>query len=127
MKRNLTTAYFPHSETSPAAKPLLGKLVKWTVLAVLALTITALVLYTAGSYRKASDDSQLVLVRFCLIVSMLLIISSIYGLLLNLYYAIRKQQAAYLAGILGYLLIIALGLFIVLGSAFIIGATGGNR
>jgi len=126
MKRNLTTAHLPDGKARPA-RPLLGKLLKWTVLAVLALTITSIALYAAGSYRKASDGFQLAILRFCLVFSTLLVISSVYGIILNLYYAVRKRQAAYLAGVLGYTLAAALGGGAALGAGFIIGAVGGNR
>lgn len=109
------------------ARPLLGKLIKWTVWAVLALNISVITLYTVGSYQRADDQSQLALVRICLVVSLLLVISSIYGIVLDLYYALRRQKAAYLAGVLGYMLIIVLGFCTALAAAFIIGAVGGNR
>ena len=127
MKRNLTTGTrLSRSKTRLAAQPLLGKLIKWTVRVILAITVTMHIFYISGSYRKVSDDSQLALLRFCLTFSLLLIISSIYGLVLDLYYAVRKRQAAYLAGVLGYLLLIVLGLILSLGAAFVIGAVGGN-
>jgi len=128
MKRNLTTANrLSRSKAWLTARPLLGKLIKWTVLAVLTLTLTTVILYGIGSYREASDDAQLALVRLCLILSLLLVISSFYGLILDVYYAIRKRRAAYLAGALGYLVIMVLGFACVLGTAFIIGAVGGTR
>jgi len=108
-------------------KPLLGKLIKWTVLAILFVTLAALGLYVIGSYRKVSDESQLTLVRFCLGTSMLLIISAIYGFILDLYYAVRRKKASYLVGALGYMLIMVFGASTALGAAFIIGAVGGNR
>ncbi|MCL1814958.1 MAG: hypothetical protein FWG27_03950 [Treponema sp.] len=127
MKRNITTVQPPQAEVWLTAKPLLGKLIKWTTLGILVLALTTVTLYTAGSYRKDSDNSQLVLVRSFLTLSLLLIISSIYGVILNLYYAVRKRQGAYLFGVLGYVLIIVLGILIALGAAFILGAVDGNR
>ena len=127
MKRNLTTVKkLAQNKTWKTAKPLLGKLVKWTAWAVLALILTVAVLYTVGSYRKASDDSQLALVRISLVLSLLLIISSIYGIILDLFYAVRRRRLRYLTGVLGYILVAAFGALIALGSAFIIGAVGGN-
>jgi len=55
-----------------------------------------------------------------------LIISSVYGLLLSIYYVIKKRKVAYIAGIFGYMLIIALGVIVALGAAFVIGAVEGN-
>ena len=128
MKRNLTTAKkISQSKAWITAKPLLGKLVKWTVWIVLAINIAVVILYIAGSYRKASDDSQLTLVRICLALSMLMIISSLYGFVLDSFYAVRRRQFRYLAGIVVYILIIALGIILALAAAFIIGAVKGNR
>ena len=127
MKRNLTTAKkLSQSKTWLTAKPLLGKLIKWTTWAVLAIDVAIIILYAIGSYRKAPGTIQLFLVRACLILSLLLIISSVYGLILDLYYAIRRKQAMYLAGAAGYIILIALGIALALFSAFIIGAVDGN-
>jgi hypothetical protein len=124
MKRNLTTAI---SQRLGYAKPLLGKLVKWTVWAVLGLTIVIIILYVAGSYRQVSDTAQLALVRFGLIVSLLLVISSMYGFVLDIFYAIHRKSLNYVAGALGYVLVMAIGALIALSLAFIISAAGGNR
>ena len=115
MKRILTTA-----------KPLLGKLVKWAVWIFLILLFAVIIMYIAGSYQRVSDDYQLALVRASLILSLMVIISSIYGLILDLFYAVKKKRIMYLIGILGYILIIAFGTIIALAAAFIIGAVGGN-
>ena len=108
------------------AKPLLGKLIKWTTWAIFILNLITVILYIAGSYQKISDDTLLTLVRICLILSLLLIISSVYGIILDLFYIVRKRQPVLLFGIAGYIMIIALGTLLALGAAFIVGATGGN-
>jgi hypothetical protein len=127
MKRNLTTVKKNSlSETLAIVSPFLNKLIKWTVRALLALEIIIIIIYIAGSYKKSSNGTQLLLVRFCLIVSLLMFISSLYGILLNLYYLVKNHRLAHLAGIAGYSLIIALGAMLALGAAFIIGAAGGN-
>ena len=124
MKRNLTTVRRGFGWRS--ARPLLGILVRWTVWIILALNLVIVLLYVAGSYQRASDNSQLSLVRICLILSMLMIISSVYGIILDFYYMFRRRRPAYLTGIAGYFLVIALGILLALGAAFIIGAVGGN-
>ena len=127
MKRNLTTAgKISQSEAWKTAKPFLGRLIKWTVWAVLAFDLLIVILYIIGSYQKASDDTQLTLVRICLVLSLLLIISSLYGIFLNLFYVFSKRKIFYLSGVAGYILIIVLGAALALISAFIIGAVGGN-
>ena len=73
-----------------------------------------------------SADSLLFLVRFWLVLALLLIIFSVYGLVLNLYYGIRKRKLSYSAGIAGYGLLIALGSVFALGAAFIIDMVRGN-
>ena len=122
MKRNLTTARVP-----PCKTPLLVRLVKWTAWAVLALDAATALLYAAASYRGAEDQSLLGLARFCLLVSLLLVSAAFYGIVLDLFYAIRMKRAAFLAGVLGYLVIAALGVVTALASAFIAASAGGNR
>ena len=128
MRRNLTTAK-KNDQNEPrfTAKPLLGKLIKWTTWTILAVYLVVLILYIAGSYQKAPDDSQLALVRMCLVLSLLLIISSSYGFVLNLFYTAKRRHISCLIGAAGYIALIALGAILTLSAAFIIGAVGGNR
>ncbi|MDR2072780.1 MAG: hypothetical protein LBP60_05040 [Spirochaetaceae bacterium] len=107
-------------------RSLLGKLIKWTVWAIMILDFAGLIWYVLGSYGPRDDLSQLFTLRFCLIVSLLLVISAFYGLILDLFYALNRKKIAFLIGGFGYLLIIALGLCFFLAAAFIIGAAGGN-
>jgi len=130
MRGKLTTAdnhSLLHYWKGLYSRSLLGKLVSWTVLALLFITVLTVIFYAAGSYRNASDESQLVLLRFCMAVSMLLFIFSFYGFILDLYYTLQKKKPAFLAFALGYILIMAIGAAAVLGAAFIINAAGGNR
>ena len=108
------------------AKPLLAKLIKYAVWFILALDLLTVILYIIGSYQKASDASQITLVHTWLVLSLLMIISSVYGIILDLFYLVKRHKPAYLAGIAGYVLIIILGALFVLGAAFIIGAVKGN-
>jgi uncharacterized membrane protein (UPF0182 family) len=130
MRGKLTTAdkrCLSHYRKELYSRPLLGKLVKWTVMALLFLTLSTVIFYIIGSYRNASDESQLILIRFSLTVSILLVISAVYGFILDLYYTLRKKNPAFLAYALGYILIMALGAAVVLGASFIISVAGGNR
>ena len=133
MKRNLTTAEKITQREAwiidiwrRDAKPLLGKLVKWTAWTVFALTLLVVILYIEGSYQKTSDDAQLALVRICLILSLLLIIAAAYGLILDVFYIFRKRKPSYLIGIAGYIFLMVLGVLLALIAAFIIGAVKGN-
>ncbi|MDR2211119.1 MAG: hypothetical protein LBO65_06600 [Spirochaetaceae bacterium] len=136
MKGNLTTTDRPAKTRGDwvgelrtrfsRARTLLGRLIKWTVWAVMALDLGGALWYVIGSYRKRGDASQLLVVRFCLIVSLLLVISALYGLILDLFYMVRQRRAAFLIGVFGYMLIMALGSCLFLAAAFIIGAAGGN-
>ncbi|MDR1306896.1 MAG: hypothetical protein LBK74_04920 [Treponema sp.] len=129
MRRNLTTAD-PRRRgggARPLTEPLLGKLVKYTVWFIGAAVLALAACYAAGSYRKAGGEIQLLLVHFSLILSLLLIISSFYGMVLDVVYAVKRKRAAYLLGVLGYTALMALGALVLLGASFIIGAVGGNR
>jgi hypothetical protein len=130
MRGKLTTVdkrCLSHYRKGLYSRSLLGKLVNWTVLILLSLTVLTVIFYVVGSYRNASDESQLALIRFCMAVSMLLTISAVYGFILDLYYTIQKKKPAFLAFALGYILIMVIGAATVLGAAFIISAARGNR
>ena len=123
MKRKLTTVSQPQQKkTVNIEKPLLGRLIKWTVWIILVITLVLHIVYITGSYRNASDDSQLALVHHCLVFSLLLIISSFYGLILVLYYTARKRNLAYITAALGYAVLIILGALALFGAMFVIGA-----
>ncbi|MDR1144440.1 MAG: hypothetical protein LBK77_09535 [Spirochaetaceae bacterium] len=109
------------------AEPLLGRLVKYTVWFIGTAALAVIACYAAGSYRKTGGGVQLLLVRFSLVLSLLLIISSFYGMVLNAIYAVKRKRAAYLLGVLGYMVLMAMGALLLLGASFIIGAVGGNR
>ena len=127
MKHILTTVVrLLHAEVW-VSRPVLCKLLKWTVVVILVLTIGVVALYVSASNRNASDDSLIRIIQLCLILSLLLVISSIYGIILDLIYCIKSRQLVYLAGIIGYILLMIVGIILVLGSAFIIVAVGGNR
>ena len=132
MKGKLTSAAqkqqkFSKNAAKAREKTLLGSLVKWAVWIILALTVTVHIVYMSGTYRNASDESQLALVNICLVLSLLLIISSFYGLILELYYAIRKRNAAYLAVAMGYSILIVLGTLALFGAMFVLGAVRGMQ
>ena len=128
MRRNLTTAekISPGKAWMRSAKPLLGILVRWTAWAIMALNLVVIILYVVGSYQKAPDSSQIALVRVCLVLSLLMIVSSFYGIILNIYYMVSRRRKAYLLGVFGYVIVISLGAALALGAAFILGAVGGN-
>lgn len=92
----------------------------------MALNLVVIILYVVGSYQKAPDSSQIALVRVCLVLSLLMIVSSFYGIILDIYYMASRRRKAYLLGALGYVIVIALGAMLALGAAFILGAVGGN-
>ncbi|MDR2661895.1 MAG: hypothetical protein LBC31_02735 [Treponema sp.] len=130
MRRNLTTdprRRGPGGRAWSIAEPLLGKLIKYTVWVIGLAALGLAACYAAGSYRKTGGGAQLLLVRFSLVLSLLLIISSFYGLVLDVIYAVKRKRAAYLLGVLGYASLMALGALLLLGASFIIGAVGGNR
>jgi hypothetical protein len=115
MKENLTTA-----------KPVLALLVKWTVGVILFVTVVIIILYCVGSYSHAADSAQLGMVKSLLFVGVLLGVSSFYGLILDLWYALRRKNPAYVAGIIGYALLLIFGTLSAMGAAFILSAVEGT-
>ncbi|MDR2182351.1 MAG: hypothetical protein LBN92_06715 [Treponema sp.] len=116
MTRNLTTE-----------RPLLGRLVKYTVRAVLLVNLFCIGLYVTGSYRGHSDASQLALVRSLLTLGVLLGTAAFYGMALDIVYIFSRGDKRFLPGVLGYLGILVFGALTAVGSAFILSAVGGNR
>ena len=108
------------------SQPLLCKLLKWTVLVILVLTLLVVVLYVVASQRNVSDDQLLALIHLCLVLSLLLVISSVYGVILDLFIFLRRRRPGYLIGVLLYAIIIILAALLALGAAFILNAAGGN-
>jgi hypothetical protein len=114
MERKLTT------------KPLLGKLVKWTVWAAFAFSLSVIALYCIGSYRDFSDTTQFFLVRLCIRSSIFLVLASLYGIALAMWYAVRYKNGRYCLGIPGFLLLVLFGSASAAGAAFILSLAGGN-
>jgi hypothetical protein len=115
MKENLTTV-----------KPVLALLVKGTVGVILSVTIVVIVVYCVGSYSYAEESAQLGMVKALLFMGALLGVSSFYGVVLDIWYAIRRKTPAYFAGAAGYVLLLILGILSAMGAAFILSAVGGN-
>jgi hypothetical protein len=115
MKENLTTA-----------KPVLALLVKGTVGVILSVTIVVIVLYCVGSYSHAADSAQMGMVRALLFMGVLLGVSSFYGVILDIWYALRRKNPAYFAGVAAYALLLIFGTISAMGAAFILSAVGGN-
>jgi hypothetical protein len=106
--------------------PVLRILIKFTVFVVFALTLVFAAIYCAGSYHKFPDSSQFAVVRLILVFSVLLGISSLCGALFDIACAVFYRQAAPLAGTLGYVALLLLGVFFAAGAGFILNIAGGN-
>jgi hypothetical protein len=128
MEENLTTntGGGQAAGRSNGGKPLLGRLIKWTSVAALLFTIGVIAVYCAGSYREYGDAAQFKIIRVFMSSAILLVLASLYGIILNVWYFFRTKNRRFLLGLPGYALLVIAGGAIAAGAGFIISFAGGN-
>jgi hypothetical protein len=101
-------------------------LVNRTVLFFLVLCLLSLFLYAIGTVQGFMDDTQLFLLRLGVGLSGLLALSSLYGMILDLYLFFRQKKRRFIlaAGLYAFLGIF--GGVIAASALFIISAAEGN-
>jgi membrane protease YdiL (CAAX protease family) len=110
----------------PPEKPLLVLLVKSAVFLLFILTLVTASLYGFGSTQNYLDSTQILLLRILSITSLLLVIGSSYGILLDGGMLWNKRKGRYIFGLLVYLFLGLLGLGITILSSFIRALMAGN-
>jgi hypothetical protein len=101
-------------------------LVSRTVLFFLVVCLISLFLYIIGTVQGFMDDTQLFLLRLGLGMSILLVLSSLYGLVLELVLFFRGKKLRFIRGAGVYTFLGVLGVAIAASASFIISASGGN-
>jgi hypothetical protein len=117
--KNLKTPKLPDIQIFPL-------LVNRTVLFFLVMCLISLFLYVIGTVQGFMDDTQLFLLRLGLGMSILLSLSSLYGLVLDLVLFFREKKARFICGAGIYAFLVFFGGIIAASAGFIIGASGGN-
>jgi hypothetical protein len=111
---------------SPAKKSLLLRLFNRAMIFFLIMAAITAILYGIGIYRQFADLTQLLLLRLTALFSLLLVLSSVYGLFPVLWRMIHRNGLRYLPFIILKLALAALGALLCFGSVFILTVTGGN-
>jgi hypothetical protein len=110
----------------PRKKPLIALLVKRTVLFFFFSSVMIILLYIVGTIQEFMESTQIILLRFLVIMSIFLAIGALYGGLLDAGFLIIKRQTQYLFGLFSYFLMIVIGIVISLIASFLLVLIGGN-
>jgi hypothetical protein len=90
------------------------------------MCLISLFLYIIGTIQGFMDDTQLFLLRLGVGMSILLVLSSLCGLVLDLALFFRGKRLRFICGAGVYALLGVLGGVIAASASFIISASGGN-
>jgi hypothetical protein len=101
-------------------------LVNRTVLFFLVMCLISLFLYVIGTVQGFMDDTQLFLLRLGVALSVLLVLSSVSGLMLELILFFRRRRLRFVLGAGLYFLLGIVGALIAAAAGFIISASRGN-
>jgi hypothetical protein len=96
-------------EDTPADKPLLLLLVKRTDIFLLIICVISLFYWVVGSVSFFQDETQSMLMYIARVSSQGMIVASAFGILLSLAFAIARGRGLKIIGILGYILVAAIG------------------
>jgi hypothetical protein len=110
----------------PPDSKLFPLLVNRAVVFFLIMCFISLFLYIIGTVQGFMDDTQLFLLRIGAGMSILLVLSSLYGLVLDLALFFRGKRPRFILGACAYALLGVLGGVIAVSASFIISASGGN-
>ena len=105
---------------------MLPVLVSRAVIFFFLMCVLTLLLYFAGTIQGFVDTTQLFLLRLYVVLGILLLLVSIFGMVLNLQRLVRTKKARYLLRALGYMLLVLFGIATVLAVMFIITVSGGT-
>jgi O-antigen ligase len=84
-------------------------------------------LYAVGTGQGFRDSTQLSLLGLTTVLGVLLVVASVYGIIMDGCFLIRRKRVRFLLGALGYLFLGFLGTVAALGAALIMVIAGGNR
>jgi hypothetical protein len=110
----------------PRKKPLIALLVKRTVFFFFFFSLMIIMLYIVGTFQEFMESTQLILLRFLVVMSIFLSIGALYGSILDAGFFIIKRQRQFLLGIIFYFLMIIFGVCISLIASFLLVLVGGN-
>jgi hypothetical protein len=95
--------------TEQQRKPLAIILVKRSAILLLVLYLVAFFYWTVGSFRFFLAETQLMLLALVHWSALGLVLTSVYGIFATIGFAFARRYRLRLSGLLGYILLIALG------------------
>jgi hypothetical protein len=107
-------------------KPFIAILVKRTAFFFFSLSALTVFLYAIGTAQEFMDSTQLLLLRMSVVLGLCLAMDSIYGLVLNLWFFIKKRKIKLFGNSVFYIITGTLGAALAAAAAFIVVAAGGN-
>jgi ABC-type Fe3+ transport system permease subunit len=101
-------------------KPVIVLIIKWITIVLMGICVVIMILYGIGLSHTFTEQTLSLFFRSAGISGLVLCISSIYGIVLDLWMCIRRANARWLLGALGYLLLLIFGLALAILTNFII-------
>ena len=110
----------------PQKKPLIALMVKRTVFFFFIASLMIIFLYIVGTVQGFMETTQIILLRFLVIMGIFLSIGALYGSILDAGFIFIKHRRQFVLGIISYLLLIIFGVIISVIASFILVLAGGN-
>jgi hypothetical protein len=85
-----------------------------------------ILLYVVGTMQEFMESTQIILLRFLVIMSIFISIGALYGSLLDVVFLFIKRQKQFFFGIIPYFLMIIFGLSVAVIASFLLVLVGGN-
>lgn len=107
--------------------PVLVDMIQRGVLFLLILLGLTVFLYGLGTVQDFMDATQLLLLHITVVLGLSLGISSLYGIALNIYVAIRRKRFRFLRSLIFYMAAAFSGMVLALAAVFILTLAAGNQ
>ncbi|MDR3131113.1 MAG: hypothetical protein LBU18_06155 [Treponema sp.] len=91
------------------------------------MSLTSAFLYCAGVRLRFIDANQIMLLRICALSALILLALSMYGIVLNLWFLVRRGKRLYIPGAAAYFLAAVFGGLTASAAVFILALAGGNK
>jgi hypothetical protein len=89
-------------------------------------SLMIILLYVVGTIQEFMESTQLILLRFLMVMSIFLSIGALYGGLLDTGFFFAKRRKHFLWGIVLYFFMIIFGISISIVASFLLVLVGGN-
>ncbi|MDR2149714.1 MAG: hypothetical protein LBO67_02635 [Spirochaetaceae bacterium] len=93
-----------------AKKPLVVQVVKYSIMVLAGLCTIFFMLYWLSSAHEWTEEAQVMLCQVSGILGLILGISSVYGIIVDLWMCLRRRSVRWLWGVLGYTVLLIFGI-----------------